>query len=75
MNLNTCVKRQEEMDGADRSIPRESWTLVLAPASINMVMMYSLPVHAAKDRMCSPVTHKVKVNVMSSPIAIAHHNH
>ena len=63
------------MDGADWSIPRESWALVLAPASINMVIMYSFPVHAAKDRMCSPVAHNAKVKIMSSPITMAPNNH
>lgn len=36
-------------------VPLESWTLVLAPASINMLTMSSFPTHAAKDKACSPV--------------------
>lgn len=56
---STCKgwgEAEEEEDGW--FVPRVSWTLVLAPASISMLMMSSFPVHAAKDRMCSPGAHK-----------------
>lgn len=35
-------------------LPRESWALMLAPDLINIVMISSLPIQQAKDRMCSP---------------------
>lgn len=76
-NLSECkifLQRNCPLASGVAFIPLESWTLVLAPASISMLIMSSFPTHAAKDKTCSPVRQGYKNTVNLSPFYRVDHS-